>query len=786
MTNDQPPPPPAGEPSSHRPTLAEKASLTSGDGDFVTTALIRAGVPAVTLSDGPHGLRLPKEAGDGGQVDLHSAAPATCYPPAVALGSSWDPELAHRVAGALADEATAHGIRVLLGPGINIKRSPLCGRNFEYFSEDPLLTAELGGAMVRGLQESGVGAALKHYAANNQETDRMRVSADIDERPLREIYLRAFERIVRRDRPWSVMSSYNAVNGVPLSENTRLLTDILRTEWGFDGIVMSDWGAVRDRVAALRAGLDLQMPGTQGRTDREVVAAVTDGSLDEAVLDTSVERLVRFARRTADADRPEPRMSVEDHHRLAGQAAERCIVLLKNDDGLLPLDPAAGSVAVIGELARTPRYQGAGSSQVTPTRLDTPLEALRAHADGARVGFAPGYSLAGAGTAGTGSADAPEDDAALAAAAVRLAAASDTVLLFLGLSAHDESEGFDRDHIDLPEAQLRLLDAVVAANPRVAVVLSNGGVVRTDPWHRTVPALVEGWLLGQAGGGALARVLFGAVNPSGKLAETVPLRIEDAPSHLSFPGEEGHVRYGEGVFVGYRGYDAAAREVAFPFGHGLSYTTFDHSALRVTPDEDGNRFAVAVTVTNTGTRAGREVVQIYSTGPAGSPVARPPRELRGFTSLTLAPGESGEAVVQVSREDLAHYSEREGGWRVEGGDWGIEAGASSRDIRQSAVLPVKGDPSRLTLTGRNTVAEWLAHPVGGPLLMKAFAEGRAAAGGGGAGAMADPAMRRFLAGTPLDVIAEFPQSPVRPEEVVALSERAAAERAPASGARHRG
>ncbi|MFJ6614770.1 glycoside hydrolase family 3 C-terminal domain-containing protein [Streptomyces sp. NPDC091289] len=789
MTNDQTSPPPAGEPSSPRPTLAEKASLTSGDGDFVTTALVRVGVPAVTLSDGPHGLRLPKEAGDGGQVDLHSAAPATCYPPAVAFGSGWDPELAHRVAGALADEATAHGIRVLLGPGINIKRSPLCGRNFEYFSEDPLLTAELGGAMVRGLQESGVGAALKHYAANNQETDRMRVSADIDERPLREIYLRAFERIVRRDRPWSVMSSYNAVNGVTLSENTRLLTGILRTEWGFDGIVMSDWGAVRDRVAALRAGLDLQMPGTQGRTDREVIAAVTDGSLDEAVLDTSVERLVRFARRTADADRPEPRMSVEDHHRLAGQAAERCVVLLKNDDGLLPLDPAAGSVAVIGELARTPRYQGAGSSQVTPTRLDTPLEALRAHADGARVDFAPGYTLPGAGPAGDGAGgeeaeEALEGDASLAGTAVRLAAASDTVLLFLGLSVHDESEGFDRDHIDLPEAQLRLLDAVVAANPRVAVVLSNGGVVRTDPWHRTVPAVVEGWLLGQAGGGALARVLFGQVNPSGKLAETVPLRLEDSPSHLSFPGEEGHVRYGEGVFVGYRGYDAAAREVAFPFGHGLSYTTFAYSGLRVTPDEDGARFAVALTVANTGTRAGREVVQVYSTGPAGSPVARPPRELRGFTSVTLAPGESREVVVHVSRDDLAHYSEREGGRRVEGGDWGIEAGASSRDIRQSAVLPVQGDPSHLTLSGRNTVAEWLAHPAGGPLLMKAFAEGRAATGGG-PGAMENPAIRRFLAGTPLDVIAEFPQSPVRPEDVVALAERAA-ERTTDSGARQRG
>ncbi|SBU95866.1 beta-glucosidase [Streptomyces sp. Ncost-T6T-1] len=773
MTNDQTSPPPAGEPSRPALTLAEKASLTSGAGDFVTTALPQAGVPAVTLSDGPHGLRLPKEAGDGGQVDLHSAAPATCYPPAVALGSSWDPELAHRVAGALADEATAHGIRVLLGPGINIKRSPLCGRNFEYFSEDPLLTAELGGAMVRGLQESGVGAALKHYAANNQETDRMRVSADIDERPLREIYLRAFERIVRRDRPWSVMSSYNAVNGVTLSENTRLLTGILRGEWGFDGIVMSDWGAVRDRVAALRAGLDLQMPGTQGRTDREIVTAVTDGTLDEAVLDTTVERLVRFARRTAGADRPEPRMSVDDHHRLAGEAADRCVVLLKNDDGLLPLSPAAGRVAVIGELARTPRYQGAGSSQVTPTRLDTPLEALRARADGARVDFAAGYTLPGAEAAGTGSADAPEDDAALAAAAVRLAAASDTVVLFLGLSAHDESEGFDRDHIDLPDTQLRLLDSIVAANPRVAVVLSNGGVVRTDPWHRSVPALVEGWLLGQAGGGALARVLFGEVNPSGKLAETIPLRLEDSPSHLSFPGEEGHVRYGEGVFVGYRGYDASAREVAFPFGHGLSYTTFAYSGLRVTPEADGARYAVAVTVANTGPRAGREVVQIYSTGPAGSSVARPPRELRGFASVTLAPGESREVVVHVSRDDLAHYSEREGGWRVEGGEYGIEAGSSSRDIRQSAVLPVEGDPSRLTLTGRNTVAEWLAHPVGGPLLMKAFAEGRAAAGGGPS-AMENPAIRRFLAGTPLDVIAEFPQSPVRPEEVVALAEQAAA------------
>ncbi|MFD6274074.1 glycoside hydrolase family 3 C-terminal domain-containing protein [Streptomyces sp. NPDC060209] len=762
----QTPPPPAVEPSAHRLSLTEKASLTSGAGDFVTAAAPEAGIPAVTMSDGPHGLRLPKESGDGGQVDLHSAAPATCYPPAVALGSSWDPELAHRVAGALADEATAHGVRVLLGPGINIKRSPLCGRNFEYFSEDPLLTAELGGAMVRGLQESGVGAALKHYAANNQETDRMRVSADVDERPLREIYLRAFERIVRRDRPWSVMCSYNAVNGTPLSENHRLLTDILRTEWGFDGVVMSDWGAVRDRVAALRAGLDLQMPGTHGRTDAEVVAAVTAGELDESVLDTSVERLARFARRTAGGERSGTRMSVDEHHRLAGEAADRCVVLLKNERDLLPLDPTSGSVAVIGELARTPRYQGAGSSQVTPTRLDTPLDSLRELADGARVDFAPGYTVPG----GAATALAAEPTDGLGDEAVRLAAACDTAVVFLGLSAADESEGFDRDHIDLPDDQLRLLERLVAANPRVAVVLSNGGVVRTGPWHGTVPALVEGWLLGQAGGGALARVLFGAVNPSGKLAETVPLRLEDSPSHLSFPGEEGHVRYGEGVFVGYRGYDAAAREVAFPFGHGLSYTAFAYTGMRVVQARDA--FSVSVTVTNTGRIPGREVVQIYSSGPAGSTVARPPRELRAFASVSLAPGESREVTVEVARGELAHYSAREGAWRVEGGDYNIEAGSSSRDIRQSAVVGVEGDPSRIALSGRSTIAEWLNHPVGGPLLMERFLAARAEAGAA-AGAMEDPAMARFLAGMPLEVIAEFPQSPVGPEGVAELTALAA-------------
>ncbi|WP_327668028.1 MULTISPECIES: glycoside hydrolase family 3 C-terminal domain-containing protein [unclassified Streptomyces] len=745
-------------------SLAQKASLTSGASDFTTQDV--PGVPSVRMSDGPHGLRLPKEQGDGGQTDLRSAAQTTCFPPAVALGSSWDPALAERVASAIAAEAQAFGVHVVLGPGINIKRSPLCGRNFEYFSEDPLLSAELGGAMVRGLQQSGVGAALKHYAANNQETDRMRVSADIDERPLREIYLRAFERIVRRERPWSVMASYNAVNGVPLCENGRLLTTVLRGEWGFDGVVMSDWGAVRDRVAALRAGLDLQMPGTKGRTDRDVRAAVEQGSLDAASLDEAVRRLGLFARRATEADAtpasPADAQLFDVHHALAREAAERSIVLLKNEGELLPLDSSAGSIAVIGELARTPRFQGAGSSQVTPTRVDTPLEGLREFTRGATVEFVPGYALPGPQT--------PEaTDEVMARQALQLAAHSDTVVLFLGLAAQDESEGFDRDHIDLPPQQMALLERLTAAHPRVVAVLSNGGVVRTAPWHEEVPALIEGWLLGQAAGSALARVLFGEVAPGGRLAETVPVRLEDSPSHLSFPGEEGHVRYGEGVFVGYRGHDARRGDVAFPFGHGLTYTTFAYDDLLVTWDKDGTALEITVTVTNTGGRAGREVVQVYVGGPDDSVVARPRRELRGFADAELAPGERQTVTVTVERADLSYYSEREGGWRVESGIYRVDAGASSRDIRRSVSVDIEGDPSQLPLSGRNTLAEWFAHPVGGPLLQKAFARGSDPDTGQ---VLAEPALRRFLAGVPLDVISEFPQSPVSPDDVPNLAARA--------------
>lgn len=763
--------------------LAAKAALTSGAGDFVTAANEAAGLPAVTLSDGPHGLRLPRQNGDGGQLELRSATAATCFPPAVALGNSWDPGLARRVAGALASEARAFGVGVVLGPGINLKRSPLCGRNFEYFSEDPLLSAALGGATVEGLQAAGVGASLKHYAANNQETDRMRVSADVDERPLRELYLRAFERVVRTARPWSVMASYNGVNGTPVTESARLLTGILREEWGFDGIVVSDWGAVRDRVAALRAGLDLQMPGVGGRTDREVVAAVESGALDVAVLDRAVERLARFARRAAGGARPGvdagpageglSERRAEEHHRLAGEAAERCVVLLKNEGALLPLSPGTGRLAVVGELARTPRFQGGGSSQVTPTRLDIPLDALREEAGEAELGFAAGYPL----PCGTGE---PVDEESLAREAVALATGADAVLVFLGLPVAEESEGFDRTHLDLSAHQLALLERLVKVNPKVVAVLSHGGVVRTSPWQDGVAALVDGALLGQAGGGALARVLFGAVNPSGKLAETVPLRLADSPSHLSFPGEEGHVRYGEGVFVGYRGYDAAGRPVAFPFGHGLSYTSFAYRDLEVEAARPGAGegeavVSVRVTVANTGARQGREIVQIYSRPPASSRLAHPVRELRAFAPVDLAPGEERTLTLTVPRADFAYYSVRESGWHVEGGTYHVEAGSSSRDIRLDAPLDLDADPSRVRLTARSTLGEWLAHPAGSAVLLEHIGRARAAADAPSGGpSLTDPALLRFLADAPLAVIADFPVSPIAPEELPALAAEAEA------------
>ena len=562
-------------------TLAEKASLCLGSDFWHTAPVERLGIPAIMVSDGPHGLR--KQAGEGDHLGLLDSVPATCFPTASALGSSWDVELLQRVGEALGRECRAEGVSVLLGPGINIKRSPLCGRNFEYLSEDPLVSGVLGAALVEGVQSQGVGTSLKHYAVNNQETDRLRVSADVDERSLREIYLAGFERVVTQARPWTVMCSYNKVNGTYASEHHWLLTTVLREEWGFDGLVVSDWGAVHDRVAAVAAGLDLEMPPRLGVSEAAIVAAVEAGKLDESVVDTAVARVLQLVDRAVavgDADRAVAagpaaafdQAARDAHHALARSAARECAVLLKNDGAILPLTPSAGAtVAVIGEFARTPRYQGAGSSQVNPTRVDVALDELRAGiADGVEVAFAAGFGIS----------TTTEDDA-LATEALALAARAQTVLVFLGLPASAESEGFDRIDMELPANQTALLHRLAAVNPRIVVVLANGSSVRVEGWAGDAQAVLECWLSGQAGGGAAADLLLGVANPSGRLAETLPLRLEDNSSYLNFPGETGHVRYGEGIFVGYRGYDASRLEVSYPFGHGLSYTTFEYGDLEI-------------------------------------------------------------------------------------------------------------------------------------------------------------------------------------------------------------
>jgi len=712
-------------------SLEEKASLLSGANFWTTEPLPAAGLPAVVLADGPHGVR--RQAADFDAVGFFEGLPATCFPPAVAVGSSWDPELAERIGTAIAREAQALGVHVVLGPGVNIKRSPLCGRNFEYYSEDPLLAGVLAAAHVRGQEAQGVGASVKHFAANNQETERMRVSVDVDERTLREIYLPAFERVVTEGRPATVMCSYNRINGVYAAENRWLLTQVLREEWGFEGVVVSDWGAVEDRVPALAAGLDLQMPGDRGAGDRRAIEGVRNGEIDESVVDVSARRvaaLARYVREPADG------FDVVTQAALARELAADCVVLLKNEGETLPLAPTA-RVAVIGEFARTPRFQGGGSSNVKATRVEPALDAVRTLAPSAE--FAPGFTLDGSG-----------DAAALRAEAVELARDADVAVVFAGLGDTEESEGFDRETLEIPWAQVELIRAVAAVAARTVVVLSNGGVVTLDDWHDDVDAVVEGFLLGQAGGAALADVLFGVVNPSGHLAETIPLRLEDTPSFLTFPGEQGHVRYGEGVMVGYRGYTTLDRPVRYAFGHGLSYTTFDTTGLTV--EATGRDAARAsVTVTNTGERAGKHVVQVY-VGTSAGPVRRPARELRAFTKIALEPGESRTVQLDLDRRAFAYYDVIEDGWIVAPGEYAVQIGASAMDVVAEAALMLEGDRVVPELTFDSSVGEWFGHPVTGSDMLRLFRSGMPAAvaeAGGDTSLLmtmvGSMPMRRFLA-----------------------------------------
>src|SRR5919107_1713396 len=617
-------------------TVAEKASLTSGSSFWYTAPVDRLGVPAIMVSDGPHGLRAQPRESD--HVGLAGSLPATCFPTASAIASAWNPELLRRIGQALAQEARACNLSVILGPGINMKRSPLCGRNFEYFSEDPFLTGELAVGIVDGIQSRGVGTSVKHYAANNQQTDRLRVDAQVDERTLREIYLPAFERIVTACQPWTIMCSYNKVNGYSASENPWLLTAVLREEFGFQGLIVSDWGAVYHRVPALQAGLDLEMPPNLPRSPDQVVAAVRSGGLDEQVLDQRVRTVLELVDRGMPVLDLHEDFDADAHHRLARAAAAESIVLLKNDHDLLPLPPT-GRIAVIGEFARTPRFQGAGSSQVSPTRVETALDELTAAF--ADVRFAAGYGI------GT-----TADDDALRTEAVEAAAAAETVVVVIGLPGADESEGFDRTHMNLPANQLAALAAVAAVNPHVVVVLVNGSTVVLGDVIPHAKALVEAWLGGQAAAGGIADVLTGTVNPSGRLAETVPHRLEDNSSYLNFPGDTQVVRYGEGLFIGYRGYDKCHQDVAFPFGYGLSYTSFAMSdpeiVTRGSVAEGTLAATVTVTVANTGAVDGAEVVQVYVRDVASS-VTRPVRELKGFAKVALAAGTSQQVSIDLDQ-----------------------------------------------------------------------------------------------------------------------------------------
>ncbi|WP_249346227.1 glycoside hydrolase family 3 C-terminal domain-containing protein [Microbispora sp. H11081] len=680
-------------------TLEQKAALLSGRDFWTTKPIEQARIASITLCDGPHGVR--REAGGSDHLGINQSMPATCFPPAVAVGSSWDPEVAARIGAAVGREGRALGVAVVLGPGVNIKRSPLCGRNFEYYSEDPLLSGVLGAAHVAALQAEGPGASVKHFAANNQETERMRVSADVDERTLREIYFPAFERVVTEARPATVMCSYNRVNGVYASQNRWLLTDVLRREWGFAGVVVSDWGAVQDRVAALAAGLDLEMPGTGGEGDRRVVEAVRAGELDEAVVNASVRRVVALTARHSGVSGA---FEADAHHALARELAAECAVLLKNEGDVLPLD-AGARVAVIGEFAVTPRFQGGGSSHVNATRVDAALGAIRAHAPDAV--YAQGFSLDGTG-------DARE----LREAAEQAASSTDVAVVFAGLSEREESEGFDRETLDLPAVQVELIRAVAAAAPRTVVVLSNGGVVSLEGWHDEVDAVLEGWLLGQAGGSAVADLLFGVANPSGRLAESIPMRLRDTPSYLNFPGEAGHVRYGEGVMVGYRYYETVELPVRYPFGHGLSYTTFEVGGLTVTRTGDDTA-TVTVRVTNTGERAGKHVVQVYVATAAG-PVRRPARELRAFSKVSLAPGESRTVTLPLDRRAFAYYDVTLGRWAVAPGDYTIQIGENASSVVAEKTIRLDGDRAVPVVSLDSTLGEWLSHPLAGPALLRAL------------------------------------------------------------------
>ncbi|WP_202922593.1 glycoside hydrolase family 3 C-terminal domain-containing protein [Streptococcus sp. S784/96/1] len=673
-------------------TLEEKAGLCSGQDFWHTKAIERLGIPSLMLSDGPHGLRKQDQSAD--HLGINDSIKAVCFPAACATSGSFDRNLLQQMGETLGNECQAEDVSVILGPGVNIKRSPLCGRNFEYFSEDPYLTGELATAFVKGVQSQGIGTSPKHFAANNQEYRRMSISSQVGQQALREIYLSAFETIVKEAQPKTIMSSYNRLNGVYTSQNEWLLTDILRKEWGFEGYVVSDWGAVDDRVKSLEAGLELEMPSSNGINDTKLVEAVRAGLLEESVLDLAVERLL-----TVTFDYIDHRRAVtwdkEADHAVARQIAEESAVLLKNS-GILPLS-ASQKIAFIGEFAKKPRFQGGGSSHINSFKVTNALDEANKET---KIIYAQGYDV----TEQT-------DDVKLRTEAVEVAQNVDVAVLFIGLPDSYESEGYDRTHMSLPQNQTDLVEAVTAVQPHTIVVLYNGSAVEL-PWADKVAAILEMYLAGQAVGEATVNLLFGHVNPSGRLAETFPLKLEHNPSYLNFPGNGRDVDYQEGIFVGYRYYDTKNLPVAYPFGHGLSYTTFTYSDLKVSKDTltESDNLEVSVMVTNSGTCRGKEVVQLYVSNQNANH-KRPIRELKAFDKIDLAPGESQKVTLNLSPRSFAYFSEELNDWHIASGIYNVQVCRSSREVICETEVRINSSQALPFKVHRNTtIGELLEQP----------------------------------------------------------------------------
>ena len=754
-------------------TLEEKASLCSGADFWHTKAIDRLNIPAAMVSDGPHGIRKQESLAD--HMGVAESIKAIGFPTASAMACSFDRDLLHKVGDALGEECVAEDLAVLLGPGINMKRSPICGRNFEYYSEDPVVAGELGAAFVNGVQEHGVGTSLKHFAANNQEWRRMSISAEIDERTLREIYLAAFETVVKKAQPWTIMCSYNRINGVYSCENDWLLNKVLRDEWGFEGLIMTDWGAMDERVPSLKAGLDLEMPDCHGETDKLIVKAVQSGELEESVLDTAVERILTMvdkyltARKGIDpASMVHPLPSsvergydVAAHHALARTTAEQSAVLLKNED-ILPLQKDK-KIAFIGEFAKVPRIQGGGSSHINNTSIESALDVA-----GDSVSYAQGFHI-----------DEETTDETLLQEAITLAKESDVAVIFAGLPDSFESEGFDRTHLNMPANQNELIARISEVQPNVIVVLHSGSPIAM-PWLDKVAGVLQMYLAGQASGGAAVNLLFGDATPCGKLAETFPLHLEDNPSYLNFPGNREKVCYQEGVFIGYRYYDKKKMDVLFPFGYGLSYTDFTYSNMKVTVNgknatdvdviKETDEIVVSADITNTGNCDGAEIVQLYIKNPVVYEI-RPEKELRDFAKVFLKAGETKTVTFTLNARAFSYYETRIHDWYAESGDYEILLASSSRDIRLQDTVSITGSKKIPFVADHITTCEDVelfakdGSALDEMLRRSGFAEATDHDGDDSMGSGTADMMKAMFTGTPLHSILSFSSEELTYEDI---------------------